>query len=139
VEKNWLPAVVTMGVRETCTNMARVWCELASDAVVLIMDKRTMRKRGWIMAELENGCQATERVGCEELTRRFGYYLEQARDGFVFEIFDMHTGAVRGYLKRRGPESIERLDAALQGVGRRTRTGRTPLRNILPDETVRPS
>jgi hypothetical protein len=139
MDKAWLPAVVTLGCREASANLGRVWAELASDAVVHVVDKRTGRHRGWIVPELETGYLA-RRAGCQDIARQLGGYLEAVRDGEVFEVFDHQAGTVRGYLQWCPPDPIARLDAAIQFAARRSRTGRTKLRNIWPLEvTARPS
>jgi len=135
VDKAWLPAVVTMGVRETAQHSSRVWAELVSGAVVHVVDKRTGRTRGWVVPEPEDGSQP-ERIGCQELATRFGFYLEQVRDGYVFEIFDRNADTVRGYLQWAPPDPIARIDAALQFASRRTRYGPGRMRSVWPAETV---
>ena len=135
MDRNVLPTVVTVGVREAQASLGRVWTELADGCAVHVVDKRTGRHRGWLVRDLEDGYQP-RRVGCENAARRFGGYLAAVRDGDVFECYDHHASQVRGYIQWCAPDAIARLDTAIRFAGRRTRGGRVPVRTIRPTEVM---
>jgi hypothetical protein len=131
-----LPAeVITLGTREVQHERARIWAELASGAVIHVVDRKMGRHKGWIVPSPEPGYQAVP-VSCAEFGRRTGTLLDRARDGEVFEITDYASGGpvIRGYLQWCPAEPLARLRAVLTFAKRRTRTGRVPLARILPTE-----
>lgn len=129
-----LPPVVTVGVCEFQHGFARCWRELESGKVVQVVSKRNGLHRAWLVPDLEPGYEA-EPIGCNEVRQHMGQVFELVRLGTVFEVRDTQgsRSKVRGYLTWCPPEGIARLDRALR-YARRTRTGRTQLKDIWPTE-----
>ena len=96
MQRDELPAVVTVGGTEFQHWLGRLWAELESGAVVRIVNKRNGRHRGWLVPERPGGDEPV-RVSVNGLLKSVGLHSGRMRDGEVFEMFDHVRGEVRGY------------------------------------------
>lgn len=139
MQRDELPAVVTVGGYEFTHQTARLWTELDSGAVVRLVNKRSGRHQGWLVPDRPGGCEP-ERIGVNTLLKGMGPVLDAVRDGTVFEVFDGNARQVKGYLCWTGPEVLAQLQAVIP-YRVRSRTGRLIERRMFPlaTEAERPA
>jgi hypothetical protein len=130
MEREELPAVVTVGGTELTHSIARVWQELESGAVVRVVNKRSGRHRAWIVPELPAGYEA-ERISVNELLKNAGRVLDDVRDGTCFEVFDHVSRTASGYVIWAAPDCLAALACVIPYTVR-TRTGRRVQRDMWP-------
>jgi hypothetical protein len=127
-----LPAIVTVGGCEFQHMIGRLWAELESGAVVHIVNKRNGRHRGWLVPERPAGYE-TVRVSVNTLAKSVGRILDDMRDGAAFEVYDHVRGVARGYLVWAPPDCLAALGWGVSiPYFRRGRTGRLLQRDIYP-------
>jgi hypothetical protein len=133
-----LAEVADFGSKDLQKHASQAWAELAAGTLVHVVDRKMGRHKAWLVPVLEPGYQA-ERISCQEFIKKLGTVLDRVRDGEVFEVAH-HSGggrgavAVVGYVTWCPPDPVARLDTALRFASRRSRSGRTRLRDIMPTE-----
>ncbi len=137
--------MVTMGVHEASHGMRKLRAELASGAVVHVVDKHPVRQevrsvgrhRAWITPQPEQGAE-TVRVSCQQFSKTIGAVLELVRDeGVTAEV--VHHGHGHGEVafcvSWCPPESLASAPGVLQWHTR-SRLGRLLLREFADATAV---
>jgi hypothetical protein len=128
-----MPAVIDFGVQQMQHQFARIWRELASGAVVRIIDRRSGRQKAWITSARPPGASSAVMVNVNYAIHHVGELLDAAMLGQVTQVVDQVRDR-RMYVHRRMPAALVPVAKILPPVrtGHRAPDGQEIEREVIP-------